>query len=73
MSVMDGMRGHVSVCRHCCGGFPVAVRGSPGSGVVYATLAAASRRCGVTIASARAGIGGVRGYLTVVMRVRGDV
>lgn len=60
-------------CRRCCRGFPVAVRGSPGSGVVYATLGAASRRCGVTIVGARAGIGHVLGYLAVVARERGGV
>ena len=73
MSLTDGMRGHVLVCRRCCGGFPVPVRGSPGSGVVYAMLGVALRRCRVTIAGAWAGIGHVRGYLAVVVRVRGGI
>ena len=64
------MRGRVLACRHCCGGFPVTVRGSPVSGVMYAALGAASRRCRVTIVGARAGIGSVRGYLAVVVRER---
>ena len=73
MSLADWMHGCVLVCCRCCGGFPVAVRGSPGSGILYATLGAVSRRCGVTIIGARAGIGRVRGYLAVVAREREEL
>jgi hypothetical protein len=72
MSLADDMRGHVLVCCYCCRGFPVAVRGSPGWGVIYAMLGVALRRCGVTIIG-KAGIGHECGYLTVVARERGCI
>ena len=71
MSLTDGMRGRGSVGCQSHGGMPLAE--SRRTGVDGGVCGTASLRHRVTIAGTWAGVGQLRGYLAVAVRVREGV